>query len=56
MNVELGRFAEQLKLISLTDPALIEGREITKNDINRPALELTGYYEHFDPERVQIIT
>ena len=55
MNVELSRFVEQLKLISLTPPELIEGKEITKNDINRPALELTGYYEHFDRERVQII-
>lgn len=24
-------------------------------DINRPALQLTGYYDHFDNERVQII-
>ena len=24
-------------------------------DINRPALQLTGYYDHFDEERVQII-
>lgn len=24
-------------------------------DINRPALQLTGYYDHFDHERVQII-
>ena len=24
-------------------------------DVNRPALQLAGYYEHFDRERVQLI-
>lgn len=28
---------------------------ITQADINRPALQLTGYYEHFDANRIQII-
>lgn len=24
-------------------------------DVNRPALQLTGFFDHFDSERVQII-
>ena len=29
--------------------------ELTTQEINRPALQLAGYYEHFSHERVQII-
>ena len=32
-----------------------EGIEISSPDINRPALQLAGYFEHFACERVQII-
>lgn len=28
---------------------------VTQPDVNRPALQLAGYYEHFDSERIQII-
>ena len=28
---------------------------ITLPEINRPALQLTGYFDHFDSKRVQII-
>lgn len=37
---------------------LIEGNpkpEITVNDINRPGLQLAGFYNYFAPERLQII-
>ena len=30
-------------------------REVEVPDINRPALQLTGFFEHFDSDRVQII-
>ena len=29
--------------------------DITNSDINRPGLQLYGYYEYFDQDRVQII-
>ena len=29
--------------------------EITLNDINRPGLQLAGFYNYFTPERIQII-
>ena len=28
---------------------------ISENDVNRPGLQLQGFYEYFDPERIQII-
>ncbi|NLK96380.1 MAG: HPr kinase/phosphorylase [Clostridiales bacterium] len=37
---------------------LVEGNtdiEITVNDINRPGLQLAGFYNYFTPERIQVI-
>lgn len=33
----------------------LEGAEISVNDINRPGLQLAGFYNYFAPERLQII-
>ena len=53
--VKLAKLAEALKLQNLT-PEIDMGKiELTTKDINRPALQLAGYYEHFSSERVQII-
>ena len=53
--VKLANLAEALKLQNLT-PEIDMGKiELTTKDINRPALQLAGYYEHFSSERVQII-
>ena len=37
---------------------LIEGnteKEIKACDINRPGLQLSGYYDYFDTKRIQVI-
>jgi HPr kinase/phosphorylase len=53
--VKLSKFADALKLKNLTPDIDMTNIEITTPDINRPALQLTGYYDHFVKERVQII-
>ena len=53
--VTLSKLAEALELKNLTPDIDMSGIELTTPDINRPALQLTGYYEHFVRERVQII-
>lgn len=53
--VEMTRLAERFSLVNLTPQLSLEGRMIQHSDINRPALQLTGYYEYFDAERVQLI-
>ena len=53
--VTLQRLAEALHLPNLTPDIDMSKIELTLPDINRPALQLTGYYEHFVAERVQII-
>ena len=53
--VKLAKLAEALKLQNLTPEIDMDKIELTTKDINRPALQLAGYYEHFSSERVQII-
>lgn len=54
-GVKLTKFAEKMNLKNCTPEIDLNGKYITLPDVNRPALQLTGYYEHFDSERVQII-
>lgn len=46
---------EHLELTNYTPNIDTDEINITKKDINRMALQLTGFYDHFDAERVQII-
>ena len=54
-TVSLDKMIEKLELKNLTPEVATEGIEISSPDINRPALQLAGYFEHFACERVQII-
>ena len=44
-----------MNLKNLTPDVDLSEKEVEIPDINRPALQLTGFFEHFDSERVQII-
>lgn len=54
-EISLTKLVEELDLKNLTPDIDMLGAKIRVPDINRPALQLTGYYEHFASERVQII-
>ena len=54
-SVELKKMVEKMNLRNLTPDIDLSDKRITVPDINRPALQLTGYYDHFDAERIQII-
>ena len=54
-EVAVSKVAELLDLKNLTHDIDIDGRQIACCDVNRPALQLTGYFEHFEQKRVQII-
>lgn len=54
-SVSLTKIVKQLALKNETPEIDMSEIEITLPDINRPALQLTGYFDHFDSERVQII-
>ncbi len=54
-SVSLEKIVEKMKLVSLTPEIDFKKIKITQPDINRPALQMAGYFEHFDASRLQII-
>ena len=54
-NVKLQQIIEKMKLENVTPELDISKIKITQPDINRPALQLAGYFEHFEAIRIQII-
>ena len=54
-SVSLTRVIEKMKLENLTPDIDLRKIRITQPDINRPALQMAGYFEHFDATRLQII-
>lgn len=54
-TVGLTTLVEKLKLKNLTPEIDMTDIVITTPDINRPALQMAGYFDHFASERVQII-
>ena len=54
-GVSIEKVAERMKLKNYTPCVDLSARYITLPDINRPALQMTGFFEHFEQERVQII-
>ena len=54
-EVSVAKIAELLDLKCLTPNIDLKAKKITSSDINRPALPLAGYFEHFADDRVQII-
>ena len=54
-KVEMQKIVEKMNLKNLTPDVSLEDRAVGVPDTNRPALQLTGFFEHFDYKRVQII-
>lgn len=54
-SVPLENLIEKMKLENCTPEVDFSKIEITKPDINRPALQLAGFMEQFDANRIQII-
>ncbi|MBQ6319444.1 MAG: HPr(Ser) kinase/phosphatase [Lachnospiraceae bacterium] len=54
-SVSVSELIDKLKLVNLTPDINVEDIKINQPDINRPALQLAGFLEHFETGRVQII-
>ncbi len=54
-TVPVSTLIEKMKLENLTPEIDVSSVKITQPDINRPALQLAGFLEHFESARVQII-
>jgi len=54
-GVSVSKMVELLDLKVYTDDIDLKKRKIQSADINRPALQLAGYFQHFESSRVQVI-
>ena len=54
-GVKLTDIVEKMNLKNLTPEVDITEREVLVPDVNRPALQLAGFFDYFDHHRVQII-
>ena len=48
-SISLKELAERMQLVDYTPEIPLEDIEITTAELNRPALQLTGFMEHFLP-------
>ena len=53
--ITLEKFVNEFELENLTPEIELNGRMLTQKFVNRPALQLTGFFDHFDNTRIQII-
>ncbi len=55
LGVTIQELADKMHLKNLTPNIDLETIVLTQSDINRPALQLAGFFDYFDNNRVQII-
>ena len=54
-TVPLTTIVEDLELECIHRSADYEQVQIETADVNRPGLQLTGFYDYFDPKRIQVL-
>ena len=54
-TVPLKTIVKEMKLQPLHLSKDYETAVLTMADVNRPAMQLTGFYDYFDPKRIQVI-
>ncbi|OOB80483.1 MAG: HPr(Ser) kinase/phosphatase [Epulopiscium sp. Nuni2H_MBin003] len=54
-SVKLEKLVERFELENLTPEVLYADRKVMEIGVNRPALQLTGFFDYFDSKRLQVI-
>lgn len=54
-KVALKELIDSLKLENCTPEVTVDKINITQTEVNRPALQLAGYFDYFDSSRIQLI-
>lgn len=54
-SISLQRLIDKMKLTNLTPEIDISNIKISQPDINRPALQIAGYFENYESTRLQIV-
>ena len=52
-TVSLNSIIDEFALEKIFTPDNIDSIVIEKKEVNRPGLQLTGFFDHFDPLRIQ---
>jgi HPr kinase/phosphorylase len=54
-TVELQKLIDKLSLTNCTPEVKVDEILISQSDVNRPALQLAGFFDYFDSNRIQVI-
>ena len=54
-GIKLGSIIDKFHLTVIYGPEGYRDRRITIEDVNRPGLQLTGFFDYFDKERMQLL-
>lgn len=54
-SIKLSKVIDMYELRNCTPDVDISGIKVKTPDINRPALQLVGFFDHFDADRIEII-
>lgn len=54
-GVKLSEIVSEFNLKWLVEPYDISGNIIVNNEVNRPSLQIAGYFDYFDNTRIQIV-
>jgi len=54
-SAELTKIVEAFQLENILPEISLKGRAVKRKEVNRPALQLAGFYESFDNDRLQVI-
>ena len=55
MTVTVKMLVDKVKLKVVYGNDELLAKEITTADISRPGLEMTGYFDYYSPERLQLL-
>ena len=54
-SIPLSKVINKYELETIYLPDLPQNIDITRSRVNRPGLQMAGYYDYYEPERIQII-
>lgn len=54
-TIELAKIIKEFNLNTIYGPENFEATEIVCNDLNRPGLQLAGFFDYFDNKRIEIV-
>jgi len=54
-TIPLSSLVKELKLETIYEPENVDEFIVSKKEVNRPGLQLAGFFDHFDHDRIQVM-